>query len=93
MKLRLISMGTVLLICACATLNTSGMSAQCRDLYNACLNSCPQQSRRVAGTDLDSLSKSPSAIDSGGSLDTETAACTHQCNDSAKACERPSIPQ
>ncbi len=93
MKLLWILLGATLLTNACATLNTSGMSAQCRDLYNACLNSCPQQSRRVAGTGLDSLSKSPSAIDSGGSLDTGTAACTHQCNATAKACERPSIPQ
>ncbi len=64
-------------LCACATLDTSRMSPQCRDLYNACLNSCPQQRNRVAGTDLASLSRGPIG---GPDLDPGTASCTNQCN-------------
>ncbi len=41
----------LLVTSSCATLNTLGMSPACRDLYNACLNSCPQapapQARRT----------------------------------------------
>ena len=73
----------LLALCACATLNTSGMSPQCRDLYNACLNSCPQQLNRVAGSDLESLSKAPVG---GPSLDPGTAGFTNRCNENQRSC-------
>lgn len=73
----------VLVLCSCATLNTAGMSEQCRDLYNACLNRCPQPPR-VEGSNLESLSKAPVG---GPALDIGTASCTRQCNDDQKSCQ------
>ena len=85
MTFRFSPMFVTLLISACATLNTSGMSEQCRDLYNACLNSCPQASRRAPTSDFDRVSQSSP---SGPGLDPGTAKCTNDCNDLAKSCER-----
>ena len=68
----------MLLTSACATLNTTGMSPACRDLYNACLNSCPQ-----------APSPQPGQLNQ---FHTETAACTDRCNTQAKACDAPRSP-
>ncbi len=75
---------SLLALCGCATLNTSGMSETCKGLYNACLNSCPQQINRVAGTDLNSLSRAPVG---GPHLDPGTASCTNGCNEDQKTCK------
>ncbi len=78
-----------LMMLSCATMNTEGMSPQCRDFYNACLNRCPQSSNRVApGADLGELAKSQGgAIGGGGTLEVDVASCTRKCNDEQKSCK------
>lgn len=63
---------------SCATLNTAGMSAPCRDLYNACLNSCPQAPAPAPGMLND--------------WHIDTAQCTDRCNAEAKRCDSPRAP-
>jgi hypothetical protein len=62
----------LLLLASCATLNTAGMSAPCRDLYNACLNTCPTANPRVPP--------------SQSSMQIDVAACTNDCNEKARSC-------
>ena len=56
----------------CATLNTAGMAPRCRELYNACLNQCPQAPTPPPGALLD--------------MHLDTASCTKACNDQATSC-------
>lgn len=65
-----------LVLGACATLNTAGMSEQCKRLYDACLNTCP-----TAQQPLDHTRSS-----SGSSIQIEVAACTNDCNERARRC-------
>jgi hypothetical protein len=37
-----IALALALGLAACATLSTAGMTPACRQMYNACLNGCPQ---------------------------------------------------
>lgn len=67
----------------CATLNTSDMSPACRDLYNACLNSCeppvpPRQFPEGSGS-----GNSTSLMDKS-----EASACVDECNRQGKSCSR-----
>ncbi len=75
MTLRPFKLLSVLVVChvgaGCATLNTMGMSPQCRDLYDSCLNGCPKPNNRM-GDHVD--------------LDINTASCTNACNEQAKQC-------
>jgi hypothetical protein len=62
---------------SCATLNTAGMSETCRNLYNACLNACPNPSTRAPpGPTITTIS--PQA---------DVAGCVNDCNERAKKCE------
>ncbi len=65
----------IVLFSSCATLNTMGMTPACRDLYNACLNTCPQAPAAAPGQLTD--------------LHIDTAACTDRCNSEAKRCNTP----
>ena len=65
------------MLTSCATLNTSGMSEPCRNLYNACLNLCPGAStRNPPGTNLNTQR-----------LQIDVASCTNDCNGRAKQCQ------
>lgn len=68
----------VLLLSACATLNTAGMSEACKSAYNACLNGCPDAPRQGA---LTPTPKPPS------DLQIDVAACTNDCNERARKCK------
>lgn len=60
---------------SCATLNTWGMSERCKDLYNACLNGCPNPGARG----------NPPAT--GNDWQINVAECTDRCNKQAKSCK------
>lgn len=59
----------------CAPLDRLRMSEPCQRLYDSCLNGCPKPP--------------PMSDPAGGSDDfqIEIAACTHRCNEQAKACQ------
>jgi hypothetical protein len=72
-----------LLSCACAPLSTLTMSDRCRDLYNACLNSCSGadgEARHLEGPA--STSQTPNF-----SLHTTEASCTSHCSSNANSCK------
>ena len=83
MRLQALLLMMLLLGGACATLDSSVMSPQCRDLYNACLNRCPQPTR-VRGENLSGLSQTPIG---GPNLAIDTASCTNQCNVDQRSCK------
>ena len=70
-----------LLLCCCATINTSGMSESCKSASNACLIGCPDAAR------LGSPSPPPTAPGYEGNLNPAIASCTDDCNKRAKLCK------
>lgn len=72
-----LSLAVMLVLSSCATLNTAGMSEPCRNLYNACLNTCPSASPQAP----------PGGTITTQSLQTDVAACTQGCNEKARACQ------
>lgn len=65
------------LLASCATLNTANMSESCRNLYNACLNTCPSSNPRTP----------PGQAITTQSLQMDVASCTNACNDRARSCQ------
>jgi hypothetical protein len=63
----------VLALAGCATLDTTKMSARCRDLYNACLTGCPRPPHNFVDPD-------------NAQPDLVTPSCVDQCNKDAKSC-------
>ena len=56
----------LLMLSSCATLNTAGMSESCRNLYNACLNTCPTANPRVPPSQSSMQIKALGGDDVGG---------------------------
>ena len=56
----------------CATLSTAGMSAECSNLYNACLDGCPKPRQAADPHDAQ--------------LDFDTPSCVDACNRNARGC-------
>jgi hypothetical protein len=91
-------------ICAtsigCATLNTSTMSPECRDLYNACLNSCQSTPQLSAAYGVGSPGSTPGpntpSLPAGTGNEATQASCVSDCNRHANSCnvnERAATPK
>jgi hypothetical protein len=81
--MRALLLPMAVLACACAPLNTLTMSDRCRDLYNACLDSC-----RGADGEAHHLERPPTTTEGGGfSLHTNEASCTSHCSSNANSCK------
>jgi hypothetical protein len=70
----------LLLLLACATIDTSKLNDGCRGLYDACLNNCERvhARSRVRWEAADAPSQD---------LQVDVASCTHDCNTRARQCE------
>jgi hypothetical protein len=85
----------VLAVSSCATLDTSGMSESCRNLYNGCLDRCADANARSPSQRLQraqppaASGATAAAVDAAESqydrqsFQTEVAACTRECNRNA----------
>ncbi len=72
-------------LASCATLSTANMPTECRDSYNACLNTCEGSVRSLdPGPPIQPASTPPTGFAPGPQSNTS---CVDDCNRQAKACE------
>jgi hypothetical protein len=72
-------------LASCATLNTMGMAPECRDEYNACLNSCQGIVPNMApGPPVETAS---APREPGAGFNPAQSGCVDECNKTAKSCD------
>lgn len=76
----------LVVLCSCATLDTSMMSDRCRTLYDRCLSNCSRDGlgERTAPPPMGGPATLPTK---GPTSQIDVAGCTANCNAQAKACK------